>query len=110
MTPTVGELPESGARPCGAAAAITSLHNAPPPTLATRRPASTVTALIGLVFSSSPPSGIRAAPWPVDWTATGRSCSRAKRSAVRTSLALAASTISAGWGSRRRCQGSRAAS
>ena len=57
MTPTVGELPESGARPCGAAAAITSLHRAPPPTRATRRPASTATALIGFGLQQQPAVG-----------------------------------------------------
>ncbi len=109
VAPTVG-VPESGARPCGAAAAMTSAQAAPGPKRAVRRSGSTVTWVSAEVLSRSPPSSGRTAPWPVDCTANGIPCSRAVRTAARTSAAPEAVATTAGRCSTARIQASRSLS
>ena len=72
---------------------------APGPTRAVWRSGSTSTSAICEVFSSRPPSAGTSVPCPVAWTANGRSCSCAVRTAARTSAGVSASATIAGRGS-----------
>ena len=91
VTPTVALVPETGARPNGAAASITSPQVAPGPTRAIRRSGSTSTELMPEVsISSVSGDGSASVPWPVARTATRRPRARAASTARRTSAGVAA--------------------
>ena len=94
-TPVCETLPAVVASPCCCVATSRAPRSAPPWTHARRRTGSTRTAAMGVRSIIVPPSGTDSPStlWPPHRTPTSRSCSRAARTAARTSSTLAHRTI-----------------